>query len=195
VDCSTTTIARQRDATQYFNHTGKRPGRIRDEDLAPPPVGRPQPGPQGRRRGALLAEVPDEDTGDLRGAGPVEQQGALQEQVDGIGRGMLCGDGEGHRGDVVGSHPGRARGEGRDAGHPAPTAQVQDRLPTGPRSGAGTLLCPAHLPGSPSALATESCIERNFREPSPTRHWERSAWRASALVGFSAANSLQRLMR
>ena len=36
-------------------HTGcgdKRPRRVRDEDLDPLPVGRTQPGPQGRRRGA-----------------------------------------------------------------------------------------------------------------------------------------------
>src|SRR5262247_2548852 len=56
-------------------HTGrgsKRPRRVRDEDPDPLAVGRTQPGPQGRRRGALIEEVPDEDTGDTRGAGRVE---------------------------------------------------------------------------------------------------------------------------
>ena len=48
---------------------GKRPGRICDEDPDPLPVGRAQPGPQGRRCGALIKEVPHEDTGDTRGAG------------------------------------------------------------------------------------------------------------------------------
>jgi hypothetical protein len=41
-------------------HTGrgsKRPGRVRDEDPDPLAVGRTQPGPQGRRRGALIEEV------------------------------------------------------------------------------------------------------------------------------------------
>ena len=72
---------------------GKRPGRVRDEDLDPLPVGRAQPGPQGRRRGALIEEVSDEDTGDARGAGRVEQRGTLQEQLDRIGSGILRGDG------------------------------------------------------------------------------------------------------
>jgi hypothetical protein len=70
------------------SHTGrggKLPGRVRDEDLDPLPVGRAQPGPQGRRRGALIEEVPDEDTGDRRWAGRVEQRGAVQEQLDRIG--------------------------------------------------------------------------------------------------------------
>ena len=62
------------------SHTGRRgtrPGCGRDEDLEPLPVGRVQPGPQGRRRGALIEEVPDEDTGNTRGTGRVEQRGAL----------------------------------------------------------------------------------------------------------------------
>ena len=45
---------------------------------------------------------------------------------------MLRGDGEGHRVDVMGHDPGRTRREGGDAGHPAPTAQVQHRLPADP---------------------------------------------------------------
>jgi hypothetical protein len=98
----------------------------------PPLVGRAQPGPQGRRRSTLIEEVPDEDTGDVRGAGPVEQRGTLQEQVDRIGHGILGGEGEGHRVDVVGHHSGCTRVNGRDAGHPAPAAQVQDRLPADP---------------------------------------------------------------
>ena len=62
------------------SHTGrggKRPGRIRNEDLDPMPVGRAQPGPQDRRRRALIEEVPDEDTGDMRGAGLMEQRDVL----------------------------------------------------------------------------------------------------------------------
>jgi hypothetical protein len=70
---------------------GKRPGRIRNEDLDPLPVGRAQPGPQGRRRSVLIKEVPDEDTGDMRGTGRVEQRGALEEQLDRIGSGILRG--------------------------------------------------------------------------------------------------------
>ena len=101
---------------------GKRPRRVRDEDLDPLPVGRTQLGPQDRRRGALIEEVPDEDTGDARGAGRVEQRGALEEQLDRIGPGIPHGDGEGHRIDVVGHDPGRTRIEGGDAGHPASTA-------------------------------------------------------------------------
>src|SRR5262245_50314311 len=54
---------------------GKRPRRVRDEDPDPLPVGRAQPGPQGRRRGALIEEVSDEDTSETRGAGRMEQRG------------------------------------------------------------------------------------------------------------------------
>ena len=111
---------------------GKRPGRVRDEDLDPLPVGPGQPGPQGRRRGALIEEVPDEDTSDPRWAGRVEQRGAVQEHFDRIGLGIQRGEGEGHRVDVMGHDPCRARVEGGDAGHPAPTAQVQHRLPADP---------------------------------------------------------------
>ena len=75
-------------------------------------MGRTQPGPQGRRRGSLIEEVSDEETGDTRGAGRVEQRGALQEQLDRIGPGILRGDGESHRVDVVGHDPGRTRVEG-----------------------------------------------------------------------------------
>ena len=60
------------------SHTGrggKRPGRIRNEDLDPMPVGRAQPGPQDRRRGALREEVPDEETSETRVAGRMEQRG------------------------------------------------------------------------------------------------------------------------
>jgi hypothetical protein len=60
------------------SHTGrrdKRPGCVRDEDLDPLPAGRVQPGPPGRRRGALREEVPDEDPSDTRGAGRMEQRG------------------------------------------------------------------------------------------------------------------------
>src|SRR5262244_1050792 len=65
-------------------HTGRggtRPRRVRDEDLDPLPVGRTQPGPPGRRRGALIEEVPDDDTRDTRGAGRMEQRGARQQQL------------------------------------------------------------------------------------------------------------------
>ena len=62
----------------------------------------------------------------------MEQRGALQEQSDRIGPGMLCGNGESHGVDVVGHDPGHARREGCDAGRPAPTAQVQNRLPVDP---------------------------------------------------------------
>jgi hypothetical protein len=62
----------------------------------------------------------------------MEQRGALQEQLDRIGRGIQRGDGEGHRVDVVGHDLGRTRVEGGDAGHPAATAQVQHRLPANP---------------------------------------------------------------
>jgi len=60
------------------SHTGRRgtrPGCGRDEDLEPLPVGRVQPGPQGRCRGALREEVSDEDPSDTRGAGRMEQRG------------------------------------------------------------------------------------------------------------------------
>src|SRR5262245_8206931 len=116
----------------YTGRGGKRPGRIRNEDLNALPVGRAQPGAQGRRRSALIEEVSDEDTGDRRGAGLMEQRDVLEEQLDRIGPGILRGDGEGHRVDVVRHDPGRTRGEGRNAGYPAPTAQVQHRLPTDP---------------------------------------------------------------
>jgi hypothetical protein len=62
----------------------------------------------------------------------MEQRGALQQQLDRIGPSMLRGDGERHRVDVVGYDPGRTRVEGGDAGYPAATAQVQDRLPADP---------------------------------------------------------------
>ena len=60
------------------SHTGRRgtrPRCVRDEDLDPLPVGRVQPGPQDRRRGALREEVPDEETSETRGAGRMEQRG------------------------------------------------------------------------------------------------------------------------
>jgi hypothetical protein len=129
---------------------GKRPGRIRDEDPDPLPVGRAQPGPQGRRRSALIEEVPDEDTGDPRGAGRVEQRGAVQEELDRIGPGILRGDGESHWVDVVGHDSGRTRVEGGDAGHPAPTAQVQDCLPADP--GQTVPQPPLHWWGIPPTL-------------------------------------------
>jgi hypothetical protein len=106
-------------------HTGRRgtrPGCGRDEDLDPLPVGRVQPGPQSRCRGALIEEVPDEDTRDTRGAGRMEQRGALLLLLDRISLRMLRGDGERHRVDVVGG----------DAGYPAPTAEVQHCLPADP---------------------------------------------------------------
>jgi hypothetical protein len=56
----------------HTSRRGTRPGCGRDEDLEPLPVGRVQPGPQGRCRGALREEVSDEDTSDTRGAGRME---------------------------------------------------------------------------------------------------------------------------
>jgi hypothetical protein len=73
---------------------GTRPGCVRDEDPDALPVGRTQPGPPGRRRGALIEEVPDEDPREIRGAGRMEQRGALLPQLDRIGPSMLRGDGE-----------------------------------------------------------------------------------------------------
>ena len=106
----------------YTGRRGTRPGCGRDEDLDPLPVGRVQPGPQGRCRGALREEVSDEEISDTRGAGRMEQRGALLLQLDRLGLRMLRGDGERHRVDVVGG----------DAGYPAPTAWGQHCLPADP---------------------------------------------------------------
>jgi hypothetical protein len=62
----------------------------------------------------------------------VEQRGAVQEESDRIGPGILRSDGEGYRVDVVRHDPGRTRVEGGDTGHPAPATQVQHRLPADP---------------------------------------------------------------
>ena len=59
-------------------------------------------------------------------------QGVPCRTLDRIGPGILRGDGEGHRVDVVGHDPGRTGREGGEAGHPTPTAQVQHRLPADP---------------------------------------------------------------
>ena len=94
----------------------------------------PAVGANGRDASAMRTRPPRPTPWSAHGRGPrrgykrdtpvrrMEQRGALLLQLDRISPSMLRGDGERHRVDVVVG----------DAGHPAPTAEVQHCLPADP---------------------------------------------------------------